>query len=294
MKTIQAISTQGTTGTMRAHVDNPQVLPAGHEFVGDADGMLMLQVGGEFRMHSTQAIGPTPNQRLGFDFHLPQASLPADGVTRTFDFPTDATGTFWAVENAGSRPYRATKGQLHLALHSNAHAVGSFEFTGLNGTKDITVTKGHINLQGFTTPESIRHHAPLAGSGSFNGTFAGGPAAPQFNAQTVSIRRVDDWILPPYHDVQGRVVDPVFLRDTFVSILVDEGVPGKTFDLATSRQARVTFFDFPGLGFAYATRGTLTFTSKPDTGRATGTLDCTFQKNDEPPFTFKGAFDINA
>lgn len=294
MKTIQAISTQGTTGTMSAHVDNPQVIPTEHDFVGDPDRMLMLQVGGEFRMHSTQVIGPTPNQRLGFDFHLPQTSVPADGVTRTFDFPTDGTGTFWAVENAGGMPYRAINGQLHLALHSNAHAVGSFEFTGLNGTKNISVTKGHINLQGFTTPESIRHHAPFAGSGSFNGTFAGGPAAPQFNAQEVSIQRFDFGVIPVYYDVQGRMIDSVLLRETFVSILVDEGVAGQTFDLATSKEARVSFFDFPDHGFAYAIAGTLTFTSKPDTGRATGNLDCTFRKNDEPTFSFKGAFDINA
>lgn len=292
MKTHQTTDTQGTTGTMTAHIENPQVIPSGHDFVGAPDRMVMLQVGGEFRMHSTQIIGATPNHRLGFDFLLPQASVPADGVTRTFDFPTNATGYYWAFENSGGQPYRATRGQLRLALHQDAQAIASFEFTGLGGTKNITVTDGEINLRGFTTPESIRHHAPSTGTGSFTGSFAGGPVDPQFNAQEVSIRRFDLGVVPAYYDVQGRVVGN--LRETFVSIWAEEGATGQTFDLATSTEVRVGFFDFPSHGFAYAIKGTLTFTSKPDTGRAAGTLRCTFQKNNEPTFTFDGTFDVTA
>ncbi|MBO0494093.1 hypothetical protein [Pseudomonas sp. Marseille-Q1929] len=295
MKTnLKTPSTQGTTGTLTAHVNNPQAIPADHDYVGDPDRMLMLQVGGEFRMHSTQVTGPTPNQNLGFDFRMLSASVPADGVERSYIFPQDASSHYWAYENGGSQPYEATSGQLRLALHPNERAVGSFDFVGQAGTKSVTVTNGKFDLLGFTTSQSIRQGAPVQGVGSFNGTFVGGPASPQFNAQQVSIQRFDLGGVPVYYDVQGRVIEAFPQRDTFVSILVDEGATGQTFDLATSTEARVSFFDFPDHGFAYAIAGTLTFTSKPDSGRAVGTLSCTFRKNSEPTFTFTGTFDITA
>jgi hypothetical protein len=285
----------GTTGVMTADIQNPQAAPPGHSYKGDPDKMLMLQVGGQLRMHSTQATGSTPNENLGFDFSLPLASVPADGVKRQFKFPQEVSATYWAYENGGTQPYLASSGSVWLTLDSSEHVIGTFDFTGAAGTKTVTVTNGDIRLQGFTTSQSIRQNAPAKGSGTFDGTFVGGPAAPQFSADEVSIRRFDLGTIPVYYDVQGRKPGTFPDEAMFVSVLVDEGTTAQTFDLATSREVRVSFFDNNNnYGFAYARTGTVTFTSKPDTGRAAGTLDCTFQKNDGPLFTFRGVFDVIA
>ncbi len=295
MKTTrQAVFAQGTTGSLTARVQNPQVVPPIDDYVGDPDKMIMLKLGGDFRIHSTERFGSGPNQAVGFDFYALETLVPANGVEQVLSIPSQVRATWWAHENSGGQPYRGVSGELRITLTANARASGTFHFVGQAGTHQVQVTSGTFDLQGFTTSQSVRQHAPAEGTGSFNGTFAGGPAIPQFNAKQVSVVRFDIPGVPAYYDVQGRVVEAFPQRDTFISILVDAGAAPHTFDLATSTEASVSFFDFPDYGFAYAIAGTLTFTSKPDAGRATGTLNCTFRKNNEPTFTFSGAFDIVA
>lgn len=288
------VKTLGTQGSLTAHVENPQVTPPGHDYVGDTDTMVMLQLNGEFRIHSTQRIGSGANQLLGFDFiKISAASLPADGQARTFNFPTGATGLWWAHENAGAQAYRAGSGSITVTLDLAERAVGTFSFIGAAGSKDVQVTNGIFDLRGFTTPDSIRLNAPTAGTGNFDGNFVGGPAAGAFSAKEVSLVHYPAQPpVPARFDIQGRVTSDDGLHFKFVAISVNEGATGSTFNLANSTEARVMFFDFPDHGFAYAIAGKLAFISMPGSGVATGTLDCTFQKNDEPAFTFKGSFNV--
>lgn len=295
MKTnIPTLSTQGTTGTLTADVNNPQVVPPAHNHVGDPDKMLMLLVAGDFRVHSTERFGSLPNQFLGLDLIVPQALVPANGVEQTLSVPSQVTALWWAYENFGSQGYRGVSGELKITLTANEHASGTFHFVGQGGTKQVQVTSGKLDLQDFTTEATVRNNAPVAGTGHFNGQFSGGSASPQFAATEVSLEYHAPGPVPAYFEIQGREVQSFPPNETVLSIQLNDSATALSYNLSTSTEVRVSSFDFPGDGFAYATAGTLTFTSLPNTGPAVGTLSCTLQKNDEPPFTFTGNFNVVA
>lgn len=293
-KHISVATTQGTTGSLTARVENPQVEPTRHDYVGDLDKMVMLRLGGDFRIHSTERFGSGANEVVGFDFRALESLVPANGIEQVLSVPSQVEATWWALEKSGGQPYHGISGELKITLSANEHATGTFHFVGQGGTKYVDVTSGKFNLQDFTTPKTVRQHAPVAGSGDFNGEFVGGPAVPQFAANEVSIQHHAPGGIPPYYDVQGRLVQGFPERTTFISIQLNERATNLTYDLSTSSDVRVSFFDFSDYGFAFAIAGTLTFTVLPGTGTAVGSLNCTFRKNDEPPFTYKGTFNIKA
>lgn len=293
-KTIKGVTTQGTAGRVTANVHNPQVNPPGHHHVGDADRMVMVVTNGQFKILTTEKLGPGTNQQVGLDFELPEQDLPAVGGTRQYIVGQEITARWWAYENSGGQAYHGSSGTVRLTRIADEHFVGNFDFVGASGSKSVQVSDGDLDLVGFITPTSVRDNAPTAGSGTFAGNFTGGPVPGQFTATQVSIQEHSGGGAPKYLEIQGREVGGFPEVQTFISIKLNENATGLTFDLATSTEASVTFFTFPDYGFAFAFEGTLTFNVPPTATQAAGTLSCTLQKNTDPTFTYTGSFAITA
>lgn len=291
---IKGVTNQGTTGKVTASVHNPQVNPPAHLHIGDADKMVMVVTGGVFKILTTEKLGSGANQQVGLDFELPEQNLPAVGGTRQYIVGQEITTRWWAYENAGGKAYRGTSGMVHLTRIADEHFVGDFDFVGTFGSQSVQVTKGDLDLTGFITPTSVRSNAPTAGSGTFTGSFTGGPVPGPFSATQVSIQEYSGGGIPKYLEIQGRRVEGFPEVQTFIAINLKENATGLTFDLATSTDVSVTFFTFPDYGFAFPVYGTLTFNVPPDAKQAAGTLNCVFQKNDDPTFTYADSFAITA
>ncbi|ROM33739.1 hypothetical protein BK648_23455 [Pseudomonas poae] len=256
--------------------------------------MKMYFNGNEFIIAATERLGPEINEMQGFDFAI--KGVIADGVTRTYNFPADATGVFWAYERYWGTPYSATGGSLSLSLDSQDRLVGTFSFTGSNGNRSVQVSRGAVDLSGFITEPLTARLPEVTGTGYMDGTVVGGPAPdPTFSATMVTARKIQDPLgSRDYFQVIGRQWDDdIAQTQSLILIVVPVGTTGTRFELSRSSEVRVTYGRVNAYAFAYAISGWITFTSMPETGRAAGSLDCMVQRNEDPPFAIKVNFDIS-
>ncbi|UUN91140.1 hypothetical protein [Pseudomonas extremorientalis] len=280
-----------TTGTLTAHVVNPQVTPPNQPFIGDPGEMLMYRSGGSIQIAATQRLGSTVNDYNGLNFRIPDI-IPGSGQ-HIFVFDVDAQGVYWAHEHGGITPYPAENGTIEVSLDLNDTLVGAFSFSGKNGSHQVSVSQGRLELTGFITQPVPVRPPPVTGTGYMRGDVVGGPLPnPNFDAEVVSLREVDGGgIIKNYFEIIGRQYDE-FRVQNYVAILLNIDQTASTYVLGSNREARALFAMMDSFGFAYAISGSLNFTSLPASGRAAGSLDCMVQKNQELPFHVNVVFDI--
>lgn len=280
-----------TTGTLTANVVNPQVTPANQPFIGDPGEMLMYRSGGYIEIAATQRLGSTVNDFNGFNFRIPDID-PGSGP-HAFVLGVTALGIYWAHERGGVTPYTAVSGTLTVSLDLNDQLTGTFNFSGENGSHQVSVSQGQIELTGFITQPVAVRPLPVEGTGYMRGDIVGGPLPdPNFESEAVSLRKVDGGdIINDYFEIIGRKRDELEVQH-YVAILLDVGQTALNYSLGSNREATALFAKWDTFGTARAISGSLSFTSLPASGRAAGSLDCMVQKNQEPPFHVNVVFDI--
>lgn len=280
-----------TTGTLTATVVNPQVIPPNQPFIGDPGEMLMYRSGGYIHIAATQRLGSTVNDFNGFNFRIPDLS-PGSGP-HAFVLGVTALGIYWARERGGVTPYTAVSGTLTVSLDSNDKLTGTFNFSGENGSHQVSVSQGQIELTDFITQPVAVRPLPVKGTGYMRGDIVGGPLPnSNFDAAVVSLRTVDGGgIIKNYFEIIGRQYGEFGIQN-YVAILLDVDQTALNYSLGSNREATALFAKWDTFGTARAISGSLSFSSLPNSGHAVGSLDCMVQKNQEVPFRVNVVFDI--
>lgn len=202
------------------------------------------------------------------------------------DLVTEGNARHGRFSSSGGGDWTSTSGDLNMSYNwMTARMEGTFNFEGKIGATPVEVIEGKFNLVGIIDTATTD-----TGTGFF--TASSGKWG-NFVADKVGIEKIEPVFHPPYWQVVGRMNPPDPTPDrSHIALIIDVTTNVGDHDLEGNKLVQVLYHRFSDHGSLYAVKGHLTLSSLPATGRATGTLEATFETPAGEEVLVEGKFDI--
>ncbi|MBB6287286.1 hypothetical protein FBY10_11160 [Pseudomonas sp. SJZ103] len=258
-----------------------------HSFVSDLDRQHIFKSGEHWRFSGVELQSGDPHQNYyGLNVVLP-ADLEENGKKHIYSFPDEVTGFVFAPYGAGISVYRIVSGEITVSV-LNEEMNATFHLSAEFNEAHVDLTDGELHLKGISYPRLY--------TDTFNGTFRNSPfpSHEDFVAKTVGIISHESPFFPDSWEVFGsRDIDSFPPSNQIVSIQITKNLTEHDYVISPkSTEVFVNCSARPAYGLYAAVGGNLHFDSLPATGRAKGTLKCSFIVREGVEFQFDGGFDV--
>ncbi|WP_226457184.1 hypothetical protein [Pseudomonas sp. AF03-9] len=287
-----------TIGLVTADVHSPNSIPPYFKFKSGAE-VSMYRDNENINIFVIERFSSGHLESHSIYIEVPDM-LPGGQATYDLSNSTDVRARYAATRGGVYKTFRFEEGTLSVALDPIDTLNGNFQGVAYWNEEHAVFTFGQISLKGFITPDSAFGYqgAALLGTGTMHGSVGGGPFPhPSFTATDVELKYWPETSLPENKarwTITGQWKNASFPHAVnSIAIKLDADQTGSSFDLSPNDKVYVSYLNWSNSYYDQSSSGMLNFVTRPETGTAEGTVDCTLSGAGYPDFSVKFTFKIS-